>query len=145
MAAKTKLTVESSYGTFTRTTTHDYQFVVVRRGRQLTVVDREFKEQETYLLAQVVQYAAIVEGRATVPSHCTWDLVKEWLANARSKLEGLPVQRAAALERWAEDNVSGEWYADSWSGTLANASKAAARARDYAHSVKVLDRSGKEV
>lgn len=132
MATKArKLTVTTKYGTFTRTTARDYGYVVATLGKSPQEVARHCDamiEGESRYLAE---YQAVLDsGQVPAKNRSTITL---------ADYERYAVNAKAAVARWTESKGPAVANAErriaeldggliGWSGTLANALKAATRA-----------------
>jgi hypothetical protein len=87
--AKTKLTVTTDAGTFTRTTARTYAFIVVLKGERHELLEAERKRGIAHALKNAARYAATqtsgIDPDDSKPGVSQWskDLHAEWVAKGQ--------------------------------------------------------------
>lgn len=144
MAKKTKLEVATEFGTFTRTTDHPYQFVVISRGYLAATVERihkhaieSAKDNLAYELDQLAgangQSLYDWESRESVEASVERN--RKMIADADEILAAQLAEAAAA-----------KYGVQGWTSRIDLARKSAAKARENFKDVRIIEvATGKEV
>lgn len=150
--AKRKLTVVTEFGTFSRQTDRQYQFVIISRGLHAHVVERRHRDAIAYALDSIQFYEKELAkpGDAHFSYSTTHDGVK---LTGRQTAELALAQYRESVQNDARDlasklaSAAAEGFgASSWSSRFDLARKAAADAAEYNMDVRIIDvATGKEV
>lgn len=123
MAKGRKLTATSEFGTFTRTTHHNYKFVVV-------AMVTEAAHQET--ITRAAQYVAYLQGLIDAQTPMVIDGRRYYQASQHSSIQA-EVCIVDARQRWEASKAPRTWYAANWCSRRDLAEKVAANLRKPAY------------